>query len=72
MSGAAFIRLNGSGLNLETAKQTKIRVDGLLKILRICRFGLARCREDTVGKFRLCFPHIPPGMANSWKSGFFC
>jgi hypothetical protein len=72
MSGGAFIRLNGSGLNLETAKQTKIRIDGLLKILRICRFGLARCRGDTVGKFQLYFPQIPLGMANWWKNGFFC
>ena len=41
MSAAAFIRLNGRGLNLETAKQTKIRVDDLLKVLRICRLGPA-------------------------------
>jgi hypothetical protein len=42
MRGGAFIRLNGGGLNLTTGKQTKISVAGLLKILRICRFGARR------------------------------
>jgi hypothetical protein len=34
MTGAAFIRLNGGRLNLATAKQTKMTVANLLKILR--------------------------------------
>jgi len=45
MSGGAFIRLNGGGLNLTTGKHTKISVAGLLTILRIGRFGRGRCRR---------------------------
>jgi hypothetical protein len=46
MSGGAFIRLNTGGLNLKTGKHTKISVVGLLKILRICRFGRGKCGRD--------------------------
>ena len=70
MSAAAFIRLNGRGLNLETAKQTKIRVDDLLKVLRIGRFGQADA-DGSGAKISVVFPQIPPGMANLSKNSFF-
>lgn len=59
MGGGAFIRLNGGRLNLKTAKQTKICVASLLKILRNSRFELG-CRRVFQSDLQL----IPQDMAN--------
>jgi hypothetical protein len=61
MRGGAFIRLNGGGLNQTTGKQTKISVAGLLKILRICRFGRGSGRQDRRVEISVVFAAISVG-----------
>jgi hypothetical protein len=71
MAGRAFIRLNSRGLNLETAKQTKLDVVEMLKVLRIGRFARGRMPKDRTIQISVVLPQILLGMANlSENAGF--